>query len=188
VSDEVYRELWYESEPPTMSGLSRNVILVGGMSKSHSMTGLRMGWIVANEGIMRPVVTAHQYIATCASVFTQALAEMIFDNASWNAAWLENARAQLRTQREAALYSIEHELGVKIPPPAGAFYAFAPVPSCDTLTFAKTLASDAAVLVIPGVAFGSLGEGFVRISFAAPVDQIGSGIERIGRWLRSAGR
>ena len=55
------------------------------------------------------------------------------------------------------------------------------MPSCDTLTFAKTLASDAAVLVIPGIAFGSAGEGFVRISFAASLDQIGSGIERIGR-------
>ena len=63
-----------------------------------------------------------------------------------------------------------------------------PVPACDTVTFAKTLATDAAVLVIPGVAFGSLGEGFVRISYAASLDDIGCGIERIGRWLRAAGR
>ena len=49
-----------------------------------------------------------------------------------------------------------------------------PCPSCDTVTFAKTLATDAAVLVIPGVAFGSLGEGFVRISYAASLDEIGT--------------
>ncbi|MGZ8795781.1 MAG: pyridoxal phosphate-dependent aminotransferase [Thermoanaerobaculia bacterium] len=188
VSDEVYRELWFEEPPPSMLGRSPNVIVVNGMSKSHSMTGLRLGWILAAEPIMKPVITAHQYIATCASVFSQALAELVLDNSEWNRSWLENVRAQFRAQRDAALYSIEHEMGAKIPPPAGAFYAFVPVPSRDTLTFAMTLASDAAVLVIPGIAFGSAGEGFVRISFAASLDQIGSGIERIGRWLRAAGR
>lgn len=188
VSDEVYRELWFESPPPSMSGRSPNAIIVNGMSKSHSMTGLRMGWVLAHEDVMKPIVTAHQYIATCASVFSQALAEMILDHAEWNAGWLDNVRAQLRTQRDTALHSIERELEAKIPPPAGAFYAFVPVPSCDTLTFAKTLAADGAVLVIPGIAFGAAGEGFVRISFAASLEQIGSGIERMGRWLRGAGK
>jgi aspartate/methionine/tyrosine aminotransferase len=188
VSDEVYRELWFESPPPSMLDRSPKTIVVNGMSKSHSMTGLRLGWIIAREEIMKPIVTAHQYIATCASVFSQALGEMILDNTEWNASWLENVRAQFRTQREAALHSIERELHVKIPPPAGAFYAFVPVPSCDTVTFAKTLAADAAVLTIPGVAFGSAGEGFVRISFAASLEQIGNGIERMGRWLRASGR
>ena len=97
-------------------------------------------------------------------------------------------RAQFAEQREAALYSIEHELEAKIPPPPGAFYAFVPVPSCDTEMFCRALATDASVLVIPGVAFGQGGEGFVRISFAAPVETIGAGIERIGRWLRAAGK
>jgi aspartate aminotransferase len=188
VSDEVYRELWFEKPPPSMLGRSPNVVVVNGMSKSHSMTGLRLGWAIAREEIMKPVITAHQYITTCASVFSQALAEMILDNAGWNASWLENVRAQFRTLREAALHSIERELGAEIPPPAGAFYAFVPVPACDTLTFARTLAADAAVLVIPGVAFGSGGEGFVRISFATSPEQIGSGIERMGRWLRAGGR
>ena len=71
---------------------------------------------------------------------------------------------------------------------AGAVHAFVPVPLCGTAGFAKTLATEAAVLVIPGVAFGSAGEGFVRISFAAPIDQIGTGIERIARYLTAAGR
>src|SRR6059036_2992409 len=134
---------------------------------------------------MAPIITAHQYIATCASVFSQALAEEVFGDAAWNASWLERVRAQFRTQREAALYAIERELEARLAPPAGAFYAFAPVPTCDTLYLAKALATDAAVLVIPGIAFGSLGEGFVRISFAAPVEEIGTGVERMGRYLRN---
>src|SRR6266849_2640664 len=171
-----------------MLGMSKNVIVVDGMSKSHSMTGLRLGWIIGAEELMKPIITAHQYIATCASVFSQQLTELIFDAREWSVSWLERMRGQFRTQRESALYSIGHELEAEIQPPAGAFYAFVPVPSCDTVKFAKTLATDAAVLVIPGVAFGSGGGGFVRISFAAPVEAIGAGVERIGRWLRASGR
>jgi aspartate/methionine/tyrosine aminotransferase len=188
VSDEIYREIWYDAPPPSMRGMRENVIVVDGMSKSHSMTGLRLGWILAREEVMRPVITAHQYIATCASAFSQQLAEMILDAREWNAAWLERVRAQFREQRDAALYAIEHQLEAKVPPPAGAFYAFAPVPACDTEFFARTLATDAGVLVIPGIAFGPAGEGFIRISFAASPETIGLGIERVGRWLRGQGR
>ena len=129
VCDEVYRELWYDEAPPSMLGRSRNAIVVSGMSKSHGMTGLRLGWIIGREEIMKPVITAHQYIATCASVFSQHLAEMILDHAEWNAGWLAAARSQFRTQREAAVHAIERELGAAIAPPAAAFYAFVPVPS-----------------------------------------------------------
>ena len=188
VSDEVYREIFYDAPPPSMLGSSDNVIVVGGMSKSHAMTGLRLGWAIASEAVMKPIVTAHQYIATCASAFSQSLAEAILTRPDWNRAWLDNVRAQFGKQREKALAAIARELEVTIPPPAGAFYAFVPVPACDTVTFAKTLATDAAVLVIPGVAFGSLGEGFIRISYAAKLDDISYGIGQIGRWLRAAGR
>lgn len=188
VSDEVYREIWYEAPPVSMLEMGDNVIVLNGLSKSHAMTGLRLGWIHARASVMKPIVTAHQYIATCASVFSQALAEMILGAREWNAQWLANVRAQFREQRDAALYAIEHELDTKIAPPAGAFYAFTPVPACESISFAKTLATDAAVLVIPGLAFGPHGQGFVRISFAAPVDQITAGIERMGRWLRSQAR
>jgi len=188
VSDEVYREIWYDEPPASMLGMSDNVIVVGGMSKSHAMTGLRLGWALATEAVMKPIVTAHQYVATCASAFSQSLAESVLSDDAWNQSWLERIRAQFRAQRETALFSIERELEVTIPPPAGAFYAFVPVPACDTVVFARTLATDAAVLVIPGIAFGSLGEGFVRISYAASLDAIGTGIERIGRWLRAGGR
>jgi len=188
VSDEVYNEIWYDAPPPSMLGLSGNVIVVGGMSKSHAMTGLRLGWAIAAEVVMKPIVTAHQYVATCASSFSQSLAESILTHPDFNRSWLENIRAQFRAQRDKALEAIARELEVSLPPPAGAFYAFVPVPSCDTVTFAKTLATDAAVLVIPGVAFGSLGEGFIRISYAAKLDYISRGIGQIGRWLRAAGR
>lgn len=184
VSDEVYREIWYDERPSSMMGMSTNVLTVTGLSKSHAMTGLRLGWIIGAETLMKPIVTAHQYIATCASVFSQALAEMILADAGWNAGWLESVRAQFAAQREAAVHAVRHELEIDVDPPAGAFYLFSPVPACESLSFARSLATDAAVLVIPGVAFGSRGQGFIRISYAAPVEQIATGIERIGRYLR----
>jgi len=185
VSDEIYREIWYDAPPPSMRGMGRNVIVLDGLSKSHGMTGLRLGWALASADLMKPIITAHQYIATCASVFSQALAEMIFEHREWNASWLANAREQFAQQRDATVYAIRHELDTEIAPPRGAFYAFVPIPACDTITFAKELATDAAVLVIPGLAFGPLGQGFVRISYAAPVEQITAGIERVGRYLHS---
>lgn len=188
VSDEVYREIWYDAPPPSMAQMSDRVIVVDGLSKSHGMTGLRIGWALAPEALLRPVITAHQYIATCASVFSQRLAESVLASREWNERWLASVRAQFREQRDACTSAIARELEVDIAPPAAAFYALAPVPLCDTLAFAKTLATDDAVLVIPGIAFGSKGEGFIRISYAASTAEIGAGIERIGRHLRTRNR
>jgi aspartate aminotransferase len=188
VSDEVYRELWYDQQPASMLGMSRNVIVLGGMSKSHAMTGLRLGWIVGAETLIAPILKAHQYIATCAPVFSQALAVEVLRDGEWNARWLTAARAQFREQRTAALQSIERELDVAIAAPAAAFYAFVPVPECSSLTFAKALATEAGVLVIPGIAFGKNGEGFVRISYAASIENITNGIARIGAHLRRNAR
>src|SRR5437762_8221907 len=131
VSDEIYREIWYDAPPPSMLGMSDNVIVVNGLSKSHAMTGLRLGWIQAQPDVLKPIITAHQYIATCASVFSQALAESIFDAKAWNTQWLAGVREQFAKQREAAMYAIEHELEARIPPPRGAFYALLPSPQCD---------------------------------------------------------
>ena len=185
VSDEIYRDFWYDEQPASMLGMSSNVIVANGMSKSYGMTGLRLGWLIGRAELIEPIVRAHQYIATCASVFSQNLAEAVLSNPEWSAGWLERLRAQFQTQREEALDAIQRHIGFDVTPPQGAFYTFAPVPECDTVSFAKTLATDAGVLVIPGVAFGTGGEGFVRISYAAPVEQIGVGIERIGRWLKA---
>ena len=188
VSDEIYREIWYDTPPPSMFGMGRNVVVANGMSKSHGMTGLRLGWILGRAEILSPTITAHQYATTCASVFSQSLAEQVLTDQHWNASWLDGVRRQFAMQRDTAMRSIERHFEVAIEPPAGAFYAFVPVPSCNTLSLARSLATDAGVLMIPGVAFGDAGEGFLRISFAARPDQIETGVERAGGWLRGAGR
>jgi aspartate/methionine/tyrosine aminotransferase len=74
-------------------------------------------------------------------------------------------------------------LGVDIPEPKGGFYLFIPIPACNSVELAKALVLAAAVLTIPGAAFGTKGEGFLRVSYAAEPDSIRRGIERIGEHL-----
>lgn len=188
VSDEVYQEIFYERRPSSLLGTDDRVIVVSGLSKSHSMTGLRLGWMIASPDLMRSLVKTHQYIATCASAFSQTLAELIFDHPKEDQAWLEKCRSAFRRQRDAALAAIHGELDIPLEAPAGAFYVFVPVPSCDTVELAMSLAKEARVLAVPGVAFGPGGEGFLRLSYAAIVDQIEEGVRRIGTYLSSRGR
>lgn len=184
VVDEVYRELQYDSVPPSTAGLSNAVITLGGMSKSHGMTGLRLGWVIAAEEVMTPIVRAHQYIATCASVFAQDLARRVLENRSWNERWLGAARRQMASQRDVMLRSVEQHLEVPVAVPAGAFYLLTPAPACSSVDLAKRLAAEAGVLAIPGAAFGSRGEGFLRLSYATAPELIERGVEAIGAHLR----
>lgn len=183
VADEVYRDIHYDEPPPSFAGRGASVVVLNGMSKSHSMTGLRLGWALAPADLMREIVKTHQYIATCASVFSQQLAVRILADGPARQEWLDSLRGTFRRQRDAALAAATRALGADIPPPAGAFYLFAPVPACETLDLARRLATDAAVLTIPGSAFGRRGEGFLRISYAARVDEIQEGFARIQKYL-----
>ncbi|HVT45891.1 MAG TPA: pyridoxal phosphate-dependent aminotransferase [Thermoanaerobaculia bacterium] len=185
ISDEVYREIHYGERPASLLGRGGNTIVLSGLSKSHGATGLRIGWVIAREELIAPIVTMHQYVTTCASVFSQALAEEIFENDEWNRGWLAKVRLQFLRQRDAALLAVEGSLHVSVIPPAGAFYLFVPIPRCDSVATAISLATDAAVLAIPGAAFGRGGEGFLRLSFATTVENIQHGIERIGRFFEA---
>lgn len=184
ISDEVYREIHYgESSPPSLMGRGPHVIVVNGMSKSHGMTGLRIGWALAPAALMKPIITAHQYITTCASVFSQQLAQAILSDSEANQMWLDAVREQFREQRDVAVRTARRALGVEVEEPAGAFYLFVPIPACKSVELSKALVLDAAVVTIPGSAFGKRGEGFLRISYAADHDMIRRGIERVGEHL-----
>ena len=182
ISDEVYRELYYGVRPTSMRGMGEHVLVLSGMSKSHAMTGQRLGWILGAPELLPTIVKSHQYIATCASVFAQRLTELIFTRSEWNERWLQRVRSQFAQQQAVALRACaEHLQPVAIP--GGAFYLFVPVPLCGTVDLAKRLATEAGVLAIPGVAFGERGEGFLRLSYAAEPAVIEEGIKRIGRYL-----
>lgn len=188
ISDEVYAEIYYGKRPPSFVGRGDHVVVLGGLSKSHGMTGLRIGWVLASAELMKTIVKAHQYIATCASVFSQDLALRVLSESDWNRRWLDAARAQMLHQRDAAVAGVRRSLHGPVAEPEGAFYLFLPIPECDSVGLAQALATEAAVLTVPGAAFGRRGEGFLRISFAVDVETIQSGISRIADYLSRPGQ
>lgn len=186
-SDEVYREIWYGAPPTAAREIIPDALVIGGLSKSHSMTGLRVGWIAGEPEHVAPVIIAHQYITTCASVVSQRIAEGVLAHSD-NESWLESLRARMRERREAAIDAWRAAASTPVAPPAGAFYLFAPVPSCGTIRFCEQLIEQKDVLAIPGAAFGEGGEGWLRISCATDESLLREGISRIGEMLDEHGR
>jgi aminotransferase len=93
-------------------------------------------------------------------------------------------RAQFRMQRDALVAALRREAGIALDPPLGAFYAFFHVDTDDSLALATTAAVESDVLVIPGIAFGDGGEGYLRISYASDVATIDEGIRRLAPYIR----
>ena len=186
VSDEVYREIYYDEKPASAAGISENVVILSSLSKSHGLTGLRLGWMAASRELMATLRKAHHYMTICASTYSQKLAELILAEESWNEKWLEKARTQFAGQRDAAIDALREHVGPVDSVDTGAFYIFQPVPTCRTLEFAKNLATESKLLMIPGSAFGEVGEGFLRISYASSEEKIREGIRRLGEALERA--
>lgn len=187
VSDEVYREIFHTaSRPATAAERSSNVVVMSSLSKSHGLTGLRLGWMGASADLMATLRKAHHYMTICASTYSQKLAELILREKAWNEDWLRRAREQFAIQRSVAIEALEEHVGPVESASEGAFYIFQPVPTCRTLDFARGLATEAKVLMIPGVAFGESGEGFLRISYASSPEKIREGVHRLGQALQKS--
>lgn len=182
ISDEIYREIWWDASPAAVPRDHPRTLIVGGMSKSHAMTGLRAGWVCGDPELLRPVIIAHQYITTCASVFAQRMMEEVLRSPS-NDTWLDTLREHFAARAELAVEVWNREVGIPVARPQGAFYLFAPVPSCSTGSFARRLLEVENVLTIPGSAFGREGEGWLRISCAASAADLEEGIRRVARQL-----
>ena len=186
VSDEIYRELYYTLErPASISEYYPRTIVVSGLSKSMRMTGWRIGWLAGEEAVMRAALVLHGYVVTCASSISQKAAL---------AAWTDEAgvaRVEMRAiyhgRRDHLLALLRNELGLKCVTPEGAFYTMVDVSRYgDSLRVAEA-GLDQGVVTIPASAFGSEGNGFLRISYCADEDKLSEGVRRLGEALKSLG-
>jgi aspartate/methionine/tyrosine aminotransferase len=181
LADEIYRDLYLDRQPATISEFYERTIIVSGLSKMMSMTGWRLGWAVGPEEVMGPVTVMRQYMSTCASAVTQKAALVAFSNEGRR----ETAamRDELNRRGEVMARAIERELHLPYVQGEGAYYIMLNVsrygPSMET---AKALLSER-VITVPGSAFGSEGEGFLRLSFSIEQALIEEGIRRIARGL-----
>lgn len=172
ISDEVYGELVYEGVYAPLAQESKQVVSINAFSKSHALTGWRIGWVAArNPDLYKRLLVAHQYISTCASVPAQRLVGELLEDRNLFRSIIARYRSEYKAKRDLLF----HELGnTELVRPEAGFYAFLPIPKTfsSSLAFAKALLAKKDVLVIPGEFFGKNGKRFVRVSFAVPDDWI----------------
>ncbi len=189
VSDEIYASLTYGEREhvsiASLPGMAERTILINGFSKSHSMTGWRLGYACGPAELIRLMTKLHQFAIMSAPTTSQYAAIEAMRNG-------DEDMAQMRRQydmRRRLIVDGLNKMGLTCFEPQGAFYAFPSVKStgltseefCEQLIYAKRVA------VVPGNAFGESGEGFVRISYCYSVKHITEALERMEAFLRELG-
>jgi aspartate/methionine/tyrosine aminotransferase len=186
ISDEIYRELYYTPErPASISEFYPRTIVVSGLSKSMRMTGWRIGWLAGEEAVMRAALVLHGYVVTCASSISQKAALAAWTNEA--AAARHEMREIFHRRRDHLLGLLRNELGLRCVTPEGAFYTMVDVGRFgDSLRVAEA-GLEQGVVTIPAAAFGSEGEGFLRVSYCADEAKLSEGVRRLGKALESLG-
>ena len=184
ISDEIYSELTYDDTHVSIAEyLREQTIVINGLSKSHAMTGWRIGFIFAPQELTKEIMKVHQYLVTAASTISQkaavqALVEGIND--------AQVMKVEYQKRRDF-VFDTMTALGFEVAKPSGAFYIFAKIPAhCiqDSMEFCVELANQQALAVIPGIAFGQAGEGYIRISYAASMENLEEAMKRITAYVQ----
>ena len=183
ISDEIYRELYYGSaRPASISEYHPNTIVISGLSKSLSMTGWRLGWMCGPQAVISSALVLHGYVTTCASTVSQKTALVAWSDEA------ESARALHRkTFGARRSHLLEHlgRQGFKAVEPDGAFYTMVDVREYGSSMEVAERLLEFGVVTIPGSAFGSESEGFLRVSFCADLPVLEEGVKRMATGLIS---
>ena len=178
LSDEVYRELYHvDGPPPSPLGMHARCLVAGGLSKSHAATGLRVGWLVSPPSTLAGLTRMHQLMTTSASTLSQRVAlEMLSEPRL-----VEQYRAVYRERRERLLAVLRQE-GLAHVAPEGAFYCLVRIPDslpAGSLQVALDLLSAQRVVTVPGIAFGTGLDRWLRITWAGEPEMVAEGIRRV---------
>ncbi|MCC4343827.1 aminotransferase class I/II-fold pyridoxal phosphate-dependent enzyme [Limosilactobacillus reuteri] len=183
IADEIYSELVYGVEHYSIATMiPERTIFISGLSKSHAMTGYRLGYVAAPAKIMANISKMHAFLVTTVTNNVQVAGAEALTNG------LDDPlefRKIYQHRRDLLVAGLE-KLGFEMLTPEGAFYLFAKIPAqfgTDDVAFAKQLAKEAKVGVTPGSAFGKGGDGYVRLSYASSDENLTEAIKRIGEFL-----
>lgn len=186
VSDEIYSELVYEAPHVSiaaMPGMRERTIVINGLSKSHSMTGWRVGFTLAPAYLARHMLKVHQYNVTCASSISQYAAIEALTSG------IDDAEPMKREyiRRRDFVYDRLVEMGFKLAKPEGAFYLFPSIRrfGMPSMEFAMKLLEERGLAVVPGDAFSPYGEGYIRISYAYSMEQLEQAMNRLDAFVKS---
>lgn len=185
IADEIYSELVYGATHTSIANyIPEQTLILNGASKSHAMTGYRIGFIAGPQELMKSVSAIHAMLVTAASNPAMAAAVAAFDTDEGKTATQEMKEAY-EQRRDFVVNSLQ-KLGFRLINPQGAFYIFAKIPAQygnDDLKFATDLANEGKVAVIPGSFFGAGGQGYVRISYATSMDTLKQAMINIAEFI-----
>ena len=182
VADEIYSQLVYDDTKhvsiASLPGMKERTITLGGFSKAYSMTGWRLGYMCAPRGIIAACVRVHQYTITCASSFVQEAAVTALRDCADD---VEAMRQEYQRRKDYAVKALNEIDGISCNNPQGAFYIFVNVKSLgmSSMEVAEYFLEEAKVAMVPGSAFGSEGEGYLRLSYACSYEDLQEAIRRI---------
>lgn len=182
ISDEVYSEILFESEYNSflMDGYRENVIVLNGFSKSHSMTGWRVGYIVASKELRKQLLKVHQYSVTSTSIISQMAGVVALTKCQDL-----KEKVEIYKERAEKVYNRFKLAGINPIKPQGAFYIFIPLLDVgvrDSYKFALELLEEERVAIVPGVAFSM--DGYIRISLIESADILLEASERIIEFIK----
>jgi len=186
ISDEIYEKILYDGKKhvstASLSDDAReNTILVNGVSKSFSMTGWRIGYIAAEEGLIKKITILQSHSTSNPCSISQAAAECALTGDL--SGILEKNRSEFEGRRDLVMDLLKGAEKLDPFKPEGAFYLFCDISGTgmDSVTFARKLLEEKKVAIIPGGPFGE--DGYIRISFATSREMIREGIGRIVEWV-----
>ena len=189
ISDEIYCDLTYDFQHtafPTLPGAKCNTLYLNGFSKSYAMTGWRVGFACGPKELIAAMTKIHQYTIMCVPITSQMAACEALDSGRKS---VEEMKREYKRRREFVIERLNN-LGLVCHKPQGAFYAFPSVKSSglSSLDFAQKLLKEEKVAVVPGTAFGSEYNDYIRISYASSFDNLKEAFVRMENFLKSLRR
>jgi aminotransferase len=186
ISDEIYSELVYgmkHASIATLAGMRDKTIVINGLSKSHAMTGWRIGFTFAPAYLTQHIIKVHQYNVTCATSISQYAALEALTNGIDDALPMREAYVE----RRQFVYDRLVGMGLELELPEGAFYVFPSITKfgLSSMDFAMKLLEQQRVAVVPGDAFSDYGEGYIRISYAYSMESLREALERVERFIQT---
>ena len=184
LSDEIYAELVYGIQHESIAhipGMKERTVVVGGFSKTFSMTGWRLGYACGPLPLIKTMLKIHQSCIMAAPTTSQYAAITALRDCDDD---VEEMRKQYDLRRQYCVRKL-NEMGLKTFEPRGAFYVFPNITSSGMSSdeFCEKLLQEKHVAIVPGTAFGAAGEGFARISYAYSLDHLREAFRRIKEFL-----
>ena len=189
ISDEIYAELTYGQRHVSMANLTdmyERTVVVNGFSKSHAMTGWRMGYVCAPQPVIAAMTKLHQFGIMSAPTTSQYAAIEAMRNGDKD---IEHMREEYDSRRRYLVENL-NRIGLTCFEPKGAFYVLPCIKSSGLTSeeFCERFLMEEKVAVIPGTAFGPGGEGFVRACYAASMKDIAEAVSRMDNFLQNLRR